>query len=72
MDPKLITAYPVMPVEVLQKKATFDAVKTRMEKGDFVYNQPAYEATLGPYEDRSLYTDSHGKVYLGQWLVDKK
>lgn len=72
MDPKLITAYPPMPIDVLHKKATSDAVKTRLEKGDFVYNQPAYEATLGPCEDRALYTDAYGKVYLGQWLVDKK
>ena len=63
--------YHTMPVNLLKERTTETAFALRMKVGEFLYDQPEYEESLGPCDDRPLYNHSNGNVYLGQWIEGK-
>ena len=57
--------YRTIPTTLLKEKVSSPAYNLRITLGDFVFDKPQFEATLGPCEDRPIYTSSTGNIYLG-------
>ena len=64
-----LLAEPPMTWTVLKKRLTEQAFETRSKLPNFVYDDLAFETTLGQCQEIPPYTYPNGAVYSGQWLA---